>query len=88
MQAHEPTLSAPIPPPRILEYAMMSVADMKLFLDETVEEMEKVTWPDWPQLKNSTIVILIFVVLVSAIIWFMDLTVTAVLDLIMGLFGI
>lgn len=67
---------------------MMSVADMKLFLDETAEEMEKVTWPDWPQLKNSTIVILIFVVLVSAIIWFMDLSVTAVLDLIMGIFGI
>lgn len=67
---------------------MMSVADMKLFLDETAEEMEKVTWPDWPQLKNSTIVILIFVVLVSAIIWFMDIAVTAVLDLIMGIFGI
>lgn len=80
--------SAPIPLPRIPEYAMMSVADMKLFLDETAEEMEKVTWPDWPQLKNSTIVILIFVVLVSAIIWFMDLSVTAVLDLIMGIFGI
>ena len=32
------------------------------FLGDVRTELEKVTWPDWPQLKNSTGVIIAFVV--------------------------
>jgi preprotein translocase subunit SecE len=56
------------------------------FFDEVVEELKKVTWPDVGQLKSATVVIIIFVLIVSAIIWAMDLTVSGVLDIIMSIF--
>ncbi|HET8655379.1 MAG TPA: preprotein translocase subunit SecE [Longimicrobiaceae bacterium] len=42
------------------------------FVGDVRTEMQKVTWPDWPQLKNSTVVILVFVVAVAFIIFVMD----------------
>jgi preprotein translocase subunit SecE len=57
------------------------------FTAEVVDEIKKVTWPDWPQLKNSTIVILIFCFIVAAIIWLMDAVVRQILNVIMSLFA-
>jgi preprotein translocase subunit SecE len=57
------------------------------FTTEVVDEIKKVTWPDWPQLRQSTFVILIFVVVVAAIIWLMDLSVRTVINIIMDLFA-
>jgi preprotein translocase subunit SecE len=57
------------------------------FTAEVYEELKKVTWPDMPQLRNATGVILVFVVIVSAIIWVMDVGVRNVIDLIIGLFA-
>ena len=56
------------------------------FLDEVVEELKKVTWPDVAQLKSATFVIIIFVLIVSAIIWVMDRVAAGVLDVIMNIF--
>ena len=57
------------------------------FTQEVVDEIKKVTWPDWPQLKNSTAVVIVFVVIVSLIIFVMDLVVRGVLGFIMNLFS-
>jgi preprotein translocase subunit SecE len=57
------------------------------FTVEVADEIKKVTWPDWPQLKNSTFVILVFVFIVSAIIWVMDFGVRTVMDVIMDVFA-
>ena len=57
------------------------------FTTEVADEIKKVTWPDWPQLKNSTFVILVFVFIVSAIIWIMDFGVRSVMDIIMDIFA-
>jgi len=57
------------------------------FTAEVVDEMKKVTWPDWAQLKNSTLVILVFVIVVAFIIWVMDIGVRTVLNIIMDLFA-
>jgi preprotein translocase subunit SecE len=57
------------------------------FFTEVVDELKKVTWPDWPQLKNATLVILVFVLIVAAIIWVMDLGVRGVLGVIMDVFA-
>jgi preprotein translocase subunit SecE len=46
------------------------------FFDEVIEELKKVTWPDVGQLKSATLVIIVFVIIVSAIIWAMDLAVS------------
>ena len=57
------------------------------FTLEVVDELKKVTWPDWPQLKNSTFVIIVFVIIVAAIIFVMDLVVRNVLELIINVFA-
>ena len=59
----------------------------KTFLEESAVELRKVTWPDYPQLKNATLVVLFFVFLVSAIIWLMDISVRTVVNAIMRIFG-
>ena len=57
------------------------------FIEECSEELQKVTWPDYDQLKNATFVVIIFVILISAIIWIMDVFSRTMIDLIMGVFG-
>jgi preprotein translocase subunit SecE len=42
------------------------------FLREVMEQLRKVTWPDKDQLRNSTSVILVFMVIVAAVIFVMD----------------
>lgn len=63
------------------------VRGTRTFIEESWEELQKVTWPDWPQLKNATLVIIVFVVLISAVIWLMDVVVRFVIDSILRLFG-
>lgn len=57
------------------------------FVEESWEELQRVTWPDWPQLKNATIVVIIFCILVAMVIWVMDIASRFVIDLVMGIFG-
>ena len=66
---------------------MASIAGIRQFTGETVDELKKVTWPDWSQLRNSTFIVLVFVMIISAIIWFMDLGVRGILGLILNLFA-
>ncbi len=66
---------------------MISLTRTRAFGAEVIDELKKVTWPDWPQLKNATLVILVFMVIVAFIIWVMDLTVSGLLDLIINLFA-
>jgi len=56
------------------------------YFSEVWEELKKVTWPDMPQLRNATFVILVFVVIVSAIIWVMDIGVRNLVNLIIRMF--
>ncbi|HCR04235.1 MAG TPA: preprotein translocase subunit SecE [Gemmatimonadetes bacterium] len=63
------------------------IQDSRTFIEESVDELRKVTWPDYPQLKNATLVVLFFVFMVSAIIWLMDVSVRTLINSIMGIFG-
>lgn len=38
------------------------------------ELMNKVTWPSWPELQDSAVVVLITAILISAIVFLMDFT--------------
>ena len=67
--------------------AVSKIEETKVFLEESVEELRKVTWPDQEQLRSATIVVLVFLGIVSAMIWSMDTVVRWVVDLIMGIFG-
>jgi preprotein translocase subunit SecE len=50
------------------------------------EQIRKVTWPDRAQLKESTGVIAVFVLVVALIIYGMDYGVRVVLELVTSLF--
>ena len=63
------------------------VGNSKLFVQEAVAELRKVTWPDWDQLKSATTVVLVFVLGISLVIWLMDLSVRTIVNAIMGIFG-
>ena len=56
------------------------------FTVEVRDEMKKVTWPDAGQLKQSTWVIIVFVIIVSLIIFAMDKTISFILGLIINMF--
>ena len=57
------------------------------FIEECAEELSKVTWPDQAQLKSATMVVILFVFLISAVIWLMDVASRTVIQFIMGIFG-
>ena len=66
--------------------AVESLVRVREFTAEAVDEIKKVTWPDWAQLKNATLVIIVFVLIVAIIIWLMDQSTRLVLQFIMNLF--
>ncbi len=57
------------------------------FIEECWEELSKVTWPDQEQLKSATMVVILFVILISAVIWIMDVASRTMIGFIMGIFG-
>jgi len=63
------------------------VAEARTFIEECWIELQKVTWPDQDQLRSATMVVILFTVAISAIIWLMDKTASWVIGLIMGIFG-
>jgi len=63
------------------------VPKTRTFLEDVRDQMQKVTWPDWPQLKNSTFIILVFVTIVAIVIFLMDLSSSWMLDALRALAG-
>jgi preprotein translocase subunit SecE len=57
------------------------------FIVNVREEMQKVTWPDWPQLKNSTFVIVVFVAVLALVIFLMDFLSSGLLSLLTSILG-
>ena len=57
------------------------------FVEEVQVEMRRVTWPDREQLRNATIVILIFVIILAFIIGAMDSVFSWLVRTLVGLFS-
>jgi preprotein translocase subunit SecE len=57
------------------------------FVEEVQVEMRRVTWPDREQLRNATIVILIFVIVMAFIIGVMDTVFSWFVRTLVGLFS-
>jgi preprotein translocase SecE subunit len=66
---------------------LQKISETRTFLEESWDELQKVTWPDYEQLKNATLVIIVFVIAVSGVIWLMDIAVRNIVNFIMGIFG-
>ena len=56
------------------------------FKDSYHELMEKVTWPTWQQLQQSTTIVLIATIIITALVWVMDFASNSVLKFVYSLF--
>lgn len=57
------------------------------FFKESYHELvEKVTWPTWPQLQQSTLVVLVATIIITLMVWGMDLASQYVLKIIYSFF--
>ena len=63
------------------------VKDTRTFMEESFTELQKVTWPDADQLRSATVVVGVFTVLISLVIWIMDKLSDVVVSWMMGIFG-
>jgi preprotein translocase subunit SecE len=54
--------------------------------DSYHELMEKVTWPTWAQLQQSTAIVLVAALLIMAMVWIMDFASIELLQLIYSFF--
>ena len=59
--------------------AVVTSARVVGFVREARHEMRKVTWPDRPQVRQATIAIIIFVLLIGLVIFLLDLLLQGVL---------
>ncbi|HET9056454.1 MAG TPA: preprotein translocase subunit SecE [Chitinophagaceae bacterium] len=50
------------------------------------ELMEKVSWPTWGQLQQTTMIVLAGTLIITAIVWAMDLVIAKALELIYSIF--
>ncbi len=56
------------------------------FRDSYTELVEKVTWPTWLQLQQSTIIVLVATVIITFLVGIMDFSANQLLKLIYSLF--
>ena len=57
------------------------------FRESWKEMLEKVTWPTWNQLQQSTIIVLGATLVITALVWVMDFLSQGALKLIYSLFS-
>jgi preprotein translocase subunit SecE len=62
---------------------MNLINNIKASYDELVN---KVSWPTWPELMNSAVVVLIASVIIALIVAVMDISFENIMDFIYGLF--
>jgi preprotein translocase subunit SecE len=59
---------------------------IRLYLKECYDELtNKVTWPSWPNLVDSAKVVLVSTIIITGIIFIMDLISNSVLNVVYGL---
>jgi preprotein translocase subunit SecE len=60
---------------------------VKVYLQEAYDELvHKVTWPTWKELQNSALVVMVASLIISLVIFIMDLSFREIMDFIYGLF--
>ena len=57
------------------------------FKESYKELLEKVSWPTWSQLQQSTVIVLVATLVITGIVWAMDLVAQSGLKLIYSFFA-
>ena len=56
------------------------------FKESYIELQEKVSWPTWANLQQSTVIVLVATIIITALVWVMDFSSNQLLKLIYSLF--
>jgi len=56
------------------------------FKESYQELVEKVSWPTWLQLQQSTVIVLVATIIITAMVWVMDFSSNQLLKMIYSLF--
>jgi preprotein translocase subunit SecE len=56
------------------------------FKESYIELTEKVTWPNWLQLQQSTVIVLVATLIITALVWLMDFASQSILKLVYSIF--
>jgi preprotein translocase subunit SecE len=68
-------------------YQINKVNKVATYFKESYRELlEKVSWPTWSQLQQSTLIVLVATVIITALVWMMDFGSNQLLKLIYSLF--
>ena len=60
---------------------------ISLYIRDSYQEMlQKVTWPSWEQLQQSTMIVLSATIIITAIVWLMDTGINVILKFVYSLF--
>ncbi len=57
------------------------------FRESYKELLEKVSWPTWSELQQSTVIVLVATLLITVIVWIMDLISSSILHLVYSFFS-
>jgi preprotein translocase subunit SecE len=58
------------------------------FLRESYRELlDKVSWPSWSELQQSTVIVLAATLVITLLVWLMDVIASSALHLIYSFFG-
>jgi len=65
----------------------MTMNKISTYFRESYKElMEKVTWPSWTQLQQSTVIVLVATLVITIIVYVMDILSSGILKFIYSLF--
>lgn len=69
-------------------YQIIQVNKVAIYFKESYKELlEKVTWPTWTELQQSTVIVLVATMLLTGLVYVMDIVSNAVLKFIYSLFS-
>ncbi|HXB34889.1 MAG TPA: preprotein translocase subunit SecE [Puia sp.] len=57
------------------------------FRDSYRELLEKVSWPSWSELQQSTVIVLAATLVITLVVWLMDVIASSALHAIYSFFG-
>jgi preprotein translocase subunit SecE len=57
------------------------------FRESYRELLEKVSWPSWSELQQSTVIVLAATLVITLVVWLMDVIASSLLHLIYSFFG-
>jgi preprotein translocase subunit SecE len=57
------------------------------FRESYRELLEKVSWPSWSELQQSTVIVLAATLLITLVVWLMDVIASSLMHLIYSFFG-